>query len=133
MRKRRERILYLEDVPDIAEVTVMALEGLGDYEVRHCADGLEAVRLGPVFQPDLCLFDVMVPGIDGRAAYRELRRIMDPPPPAVFITAKAQRHEQSAYLLDGALGVIVKPFDPLTLCEELERLRALAPTAPDAR
>jgi CheY-like chemotaxis protein len=44
--------------------------------------------------------------------------------PIVFMTAKAQTHEQEAYLSLGVLGVIVKPFDPMTLCDELRDMWA---------
>ncbi|MGG7566985.1 response regulator [Rhodovulum sp. DZ06] len=134
------RVLYLEDEPDIAEVTAMALEMIGGYELRHCDRGAAALAEAERFKPDLCLFDVMMPGIDGVATYRALRaRDGANAPPVVFLTAKAQLHEQAAYLDEGALGVIVKPFDPVELCAKLEGLMALKPPgdgdpppAPDA-
>lgn len=121
-----KRVLYLEDEPDIAEVTSMALEMIGGYELRHCDRGAAALAEAARFKPDLCLFDVMMPGIDGVDTYRALKaKAGEDAPPVVFLTAKAQLHEQEAYLKEGALGVIVKPFDPMNLCERIESLLAL--------
>lgn len=121
-----KRVLYLEDEPDIAEVTSMALEMIGGYELRHCDRGAAALAEAERFKPDLCLFDVMMPGLDGVDTYRALRaREGEATPPVVFLTAKAQLHEQAAYLDEGALGVIVKPFDPMKLCDRLRDLMAL--------
>lgn len=130
-----KRVLYLEDEPDIAEVTSMALEMIGGYELRHCDRGAAALAEAERFKPDLCLFDVMMPGLDGIDTYRALRaREGEATPPVVFLTAKAQLHEQAAYLDEGALGVIVKPFDPMQLCARLEglmELQAAAEASPD--
>ena len=133
MTARPERILYLEDEDEIAEVTAMALELLGGYEVRRCADGRAALGAAAEgFAPDLCLFDVMLPDADGVSVWAQLRDRMRPPPPVVFLTARAQTHEQAEYLRAGAMGVISKPYEPRDLIARLARLRALAAEGPEA-
>ncbi|WP_199221388.1 response regulator [Desulfonatronum sp. SC1] len=72
------------------------------------------------FVPDLILLDVMMPDMDGPTTMRELRKIPDlANTPVVFLTAKVQPQEFSAYLALGAQGVIAKPFDPMKLADEV--------------
>lgn len=121
MTESLRRILYLEDDPLIAELALMALEDSGRFTVRHCLLGQEAIDVAAEFAPQLLLFDVMLPDIDGLQTYF---RINGQPAcagtPVVFMTAKGQRHQERAYLDLGACGVIVKPFDPLTLPDQLQ-------------
>lgn len=125
-RRRAEggaaRILYLEDVEDIAEVTAMALEEIGGFEVRICASGREALEAAEDYRPDLLLLDVMLPGMDGMETFARLRAMPGlESVPALFLTARAQVHEQAAYMDLGARGVIPKPYDPDKLCETVRR------------
>ncbi len=59
------RILYVEDAPDIRSVATFALETLGKFTVRTCASDAEALLALPVFKPDMILLDVMMPELDG--------------------------------------------------------------------
>lgn len=114
------RVMYVEDEPDIQAVARIALQTVGGLTTMICSSGEEALReMGP-FQPDLVLLDVMMPGMDGPgtlAAMRsrsELARI-----PVVFITAKVQPTEVMHYKSLGALDVLAKPFDPMTLAAQV--------------
>ena len=111
-----QRILLVEDDPDIQAVAAMALEVLGGYAVAVCSSGLEALAEAPRFAPDLILLDMMMPGLDGADTLRGLRDLsaLDGVP-IVFLTARVQPHEVASYHALGAAGVIHKPFDPLTL------------------
>lgn len=118
-----ERILYAEDEPDIQAVAKLALELVGGFQVMICNNGLEALDKAGAFAPDLILLDVMMPGMDGPSALQKLRA--DPATasiPAVFITAKAQAAEVAQYKALGALDVIAKPFDPMTLAAQLQQI-----------
>ena len=101
----------------------VAREVVGGFEVRSgdCGDdGLAAVD---DFSPQLVLLDVMMPGMDGPQTLTELRKLSCMKGvPIVFMTAKAQTHEQEAYRALGAIGVIVKPFDPMTLSDQIVAL-----------
>ena len=113
---RRMRILYVEDEPDIHEVTRLALEFSGRFEVRICDSGDQALRESPSFKPDLILLDVMMPGMDGLTLMSRLRaEAQTEATPVVFMTAKVQSSEISRYLDLAAVSVIPKPFDPRTL------------------
>ena len=114
------RILYVEDDPDIQAVAVMALQTLGGFEVRACGSGAEALACAESYRPDLLLLDVMMPGMDGPSTLAALRTrpgLADVP--VVFMTAKVQPQEVARYRELGALDVIVKPFDPMTLAQTL--------------
>jgi two-component system, OmpR family, response regulator len=120
MNKPLNKILYVEDEPDIRIVAQLALETVGGFTLAVCCDGEEAVIKGPVFKPDLILLDVMMPGMDGPTTLAALRQ--DPVlqhTPVIFMTAKVQPAEITCYRNLGALDVIAKPFDPMTLAEQV--------------
>lgn len=108
----RERILLIEDEPDIAEVLQYNLEKEGfRVEVAHRGDaGLEAVRRE---SPDLVLLDLMLPGLDGLEMTRLLKR--DPVTsrlPIVMLTARSEEVDRIVGLELGADDYISKPFSP---------------------
>ena len=122
MAHELKRILYVEDEPDIQAVARIALEHVGGFIVEICNSGLEALARGPLFKPDLLLLDVMMPGMDG-VTLRELRKLPGLEAiPAMFMTAKVQPSEVAQLRKQGAIDVIPKPFDPMTLSENIRSL-----------
>ena len=121
------KVLYVDDEPDIREVAAMALEFDG-MQVSSASSGPEALGLlDEGLKPDVVLLDVMMPGMDGPAVLSELKtRPEHACTPVVFITARAQAHELARFLSLGAVGVITKPFDPMTLSIELRAVLARA-------
>lgn len=118
-----KKILYVEDDADIAEVALVALSELGRFDVKHCMSGQEALKALPDFAPQLVLMDVMMPGMDGVETFKQLKsREEGKHVPVVFMTAKVQPPEQSAYIDMGAIGVVVKPFDPVALSDIIHAL-----------
>ena len=116
------RILFVEDDPDIQVVATLALESLGGFAVLACGSGVEALSRFADFAPDLVLLDVMMPGMDGPATLEALRRLPAGEVPVVFMTARVQAHEILQYREMGAVEVIAKPFDPMTLAETVQTL-----------
>ena len=115
-----KRIMMIEDDLDIQAVARLALETLGGFTVEVCSRGHEALETAPVFGPDLILIDVMMPGMDGPTTLQRLRAMPQTAlVPVVFMTAKVMPHEIDHYKTLGALGVIRKPFDPMTLSATL--------------
>ena len=118
-----QRILLVEDEVDIQMVAQMALEDVGGFEVKVCASGDEALREAPAFCPQLILLDFMMPGMNGTKTMSALRRL---PPlqdvPVVFLTARAQLNEVAEYRREGAIEVIVKPFDPMSLADTVSEI-----------
>ena len=118
-----KRILYVEDEPDIQAVAKMALEMVGGFTVRICSSGEEALGVAADFAPDLILLDVMMPGMDGPSTLKALRNLPSLAKiPVAFMTAKVQPQEVEQYRSLGARDVIAKPFDPLTLSEQVRAI-----------
>ncbi|MEY2687814.1 MAG: hypothetical protein RL375_2012 [Pseudomonadota bacterium] len=120
MNDRLQRVMCIEDDPDIRMILEFSLRQVGGYEVHGCADGPTALAEVGAFAPDLILLDVMMPGMSGPetlAALRTLPAMIGVP--VVFLTAKAMLDEVEALLDHGATGVIVKPFDPVALPGQL--------------
>lgn len=123
MAKALKRILCVEDEADIRTVAEMALAAVGGFELLLCASGAEAIDKAAAFAPDLMLLDVMMPGMDGPDTLKALRRLPGlATVPAVFLTAKALPSEVARYKKLGALDVIAKPFDPMTLADHVRRI-----------
>lgn len=118
-----QRIMYIEDESDICEIAKIALEDMGGFTLLFCQSGQEALSKAVTFKPDLFLIDVMMPEMDGPATLRKLHNIPELASiPVIFMTAKAQTSEIKEYLDIGALGVIIKPFDPLQLPSTIKNI-----------
>lgn len=118
-----QRILLVEDEPDIQAVAKLALEMVGGFSVKICSSGEEAVREAVAFAPDMILLDVMMPGMDGPTTMQRLRQLPElATVPVAFMTAKVQPAEVSHYKSLGALDVIAKPFDPMTLASQVRNI-----------
>jgi len=110
------RILYVEDEPDIQAIARLALETIGGFTVEICSSGRKAIEVAPEFAPDLILLDVMMPEMDGITTFKALREIPQTvTTPVIFMTAKVQKQEIDRYKELGAVDVVPKPFDPMTL------------------
>jgi two-component system OmpR family response regulator len=110
------RILHVDDEPDIREVVEMSLGLDPAFVTRQCGSGKEALAVAAEWMPDFILLDVMMPVMDGPATLAQLRgdnRTANIP--VIFMTARAQAREVDHFRALGAVGVIAKPFDPMTL------------------
>lgn len=114
------RVLYVDDEPDIREIVELALGLDPGLWVRSCACGKDALAMAADWSPDIILCDVVMPVMDGPATLARLRQcpqIADMP--FVFITSRAQAREVEHFKSLGAVGVIVKPFDPMMLADSV--------------
>jgi CheY-like chemotaxis protein len=117
------RILVVDDEDDVREVTSMSLELVEGWQVRSCSCGEEAIRAAAEELPDAIVLDVMMPGLDGPGTLEVLRRdARTRAIPVIFLTAKAQPAEKYRLSELSVRGVIAKPFDPLTLPNEIAEL-----------
>ncbi len=120
-----QRIMYVEDEPDIQAVAKLALEMVGGFTVKICSSGEEALKEAVAFAPDMILLDVMMPGMDGPSTLKALRDLSPlVEVPVAFMTAKVQPQEVAYYKSLGARGVIAKPFDPMTLASQIRAIWA---------
>jgi two-component system, OmpR family, phosphate regulon response regulator PhoB len=107
-----ERIVLVEDEPDIAEVLQYNLEkeGLRVTAERRGDAALETIRRDP---PDLVLLDLMLPGLDGLEVTRALKRDSATAGlPIVMLTARGEEVDRIVGLELGADDYIAKPFSP---------------------
>ena len=104
----KANILYVEDDATLGYITRENLERKG-YHVTHCADGKKALELFSGSSYDLCLLDVMIPGIDGFDVARKIREF-NQEIPIIFVTAKSLEEDKIEGLMLGADDYIVKPF-----------------------
>jgi two-component system OmpR family response regulator len=118
--RKCQSVLYVDDDPDVCAVVRATLCLIAGMEVQTANSGEMAVDLAYEMRPDLIVLDVMMPGLDGPATYQRIREcplIADTP--VIFVTAKVLPSEVAQFLRLGAIGVVAKPFDPLTIGDEL--------------
>jgi two-component system, OmpR family, response regulator len=113
----RLHVLHVDDEPDIREVAAMSLDLDEGMSLTSAASGAEALALlESGLRPDVILLDVMMPELDGPGVLTRLRQLPGHGnTPVIFMTARAQSSELNRYIGLGAIGVIVKPFDPMSL------------------
>jgi len=122
MTELLQRVVYIEDEPDIQAIVRIALEAVGGIKVSIFSSGSEALANAAGCQPQMLVLDVMMPGLDGPTTLRLLREQSALSAiPAVFMTAKAQPQEIEVLLGQGAIAVISKPFDPMLLASQLQQ------------
>lgn len=117
------RILLIEDDPDIQKMVGLALKYTAGVEVLTAGEGAAGIAKAHAEAPGLILLDVMLPDTDGYAVCRTLKS--DPATaaiPVIFLSARAQHSEVQTGLRLGASGYLVKPFDPMTLAAEIDRI-----------
>lgn len=117
-------LLHVDDEADIREVAAFSLELDPDIALTSLSSGEEALeRLNGGMRPDVILLDVMMPSLDGPGVLKRLRQIPElEHTPVIFMTARVQSSERDRYLELGAVGVITKPFDPMTLADQIRGL-----------
>ncbi len=103
-----ELLLVVEDDPSLREVISLGLEGEG-YRVVTAEDGPSALVAFAEHQPDLVLLDIMLPGLDGFAVCRELRKTSLVP--IIMLTARSSTVDVVVGLESGADDYVTKPFE----------------------
>ena len=116
------RVLVVDDERSIRLLCRVNLSASG-IDVLEADNGTTALELARRERPDLVLLDVMMPDLDGWTVARELaddertREI-----PIVFLTARAEAADKRMGQQLGGVGYVVKPFDPVTIGEFVERV-----------
>jgi CheY-like chemotaxis protein len=117
------RILIIDDEDDIRQVAALSLETVAGWDVIVANSGAQGLLRAAEHQPDAILLDVMMPGMDGPTTFRELRK--NPATskiPVMLLTAKVQGPDQRRFADLGVEAVLLKPFDPLTLASQMEKV-----------
>jgi len=111
------KILYAEDDETIAFLTQDSLEP--HYEVTHCINGESALDYFRNGDFDICLFDIMMPKLDGFELAQEVRKL-NAEIPIIFISAKTLKEDRIRGLKIGADDYLVKPFSIEELILKIE-------------
>ncbi len=114
------RVLIIDDEDDIREVAALSLESTAGWEILTASSGRAGIETALREKPDAILMDVMMPEMDGPTTFQHLQA--DPATshiPVVLLTAKVQGVDQRRFAGLGVAAVLFKPFDPLTLADQI--------------
>jgi CheY-like chemotaxis protein len=114
------RVLIIDDEDDIREVAALSLEAIAGWTILTASSGAEGMAIATAEQPDAILMDVMMPEVDGPTTFG----LMQQNPaisniPVLLLTAKVQGVDQRRFANLGVAAVLFKPFDPLTLAQQI--------------
>jgi len=117
------KILIIDDEEDIREVAALSLETVAGWTVVTANSGAQGLARAIEHQPDAVLLDVMMPGMDGPSTFRELRKNpLTASIPVLLLTAKVQASDQRRFADLGVRAILFKPFDPLTLAQQISNV-----------
>ena len=113
------RVLLVDDAEDILDIAQIGFDMAG-WECQTASNGTAALELACLHGPDLILLDFDLPGENGLAILKRLRneaRVTHIP--VLFLTATTDEKQRCSMLGAGACGIISKPFDPLSLPQQV--------------
>jgi two-component system response regulator MtrA len=126
------RIVVADDDVDIRELVEFKLSTMG-HDIVAVGDGAAAIEACRAQLPDLCVLDVMMPGVSGLDAIRIIRSDPDLLElPVILLTARAQESDVNMGFDSGADDYITKPFSPRELAARVEALLARGAGSPPA-
>ncbi len=114
------RVLIIDDEDDIRHVAALSLETVAGWDVVLANSGAQGIETAARELPDAILLDVMMPAMDGPTTFQHLRA--NPATaaiPVLLLTAKVQSSDQRRFASLGVAGILFKPFDPLTLADQI--------------
>ena len=118
---RKERILIIDDDPDIRDVLDLSLSEY--YTIFAASNGKEGLEMVKTKNPDLIITDYNMPVMNGPEFCRQLRRdILLRHLPVIMLTGKGETKDMVTGIESGADDYLVKPFEPETL---LARIRMI--------
>jgi DNA-binding response OmpR family regulator len=117
------KILYAEDEPFLGKIVQESLESR-QFQVRMVADGAKVMAAFDVFQPDICVLDVMLPNLSGFEIGTLIRQ-KSPFIPIVYLTAKTQTEDVLQGFQSGGNDFIRKPFSMEELIVRIQNLLEL--------
>lgn len=126
----KQKILIVDDDENIAELISLYLTK-ECYETKIVGDGEEALKVFPVFKPNLILLDLMLPGMDGYQVCRELRSSSQVP--IIMLSAKGEIFDKVLGLELGADDYMIKPFDSKELVARVKAVLRRYQAAPSPR
>ncbi|HZQ70779.1 MAG TPA: response regulator [Terriglobales bacterium] len=112
-------VLVIDDDRDIREVAKASLELVGGFIVIVAESGIRGVAVAQEAKPDAIILDLMMPDLDGQQTLSQLKRLPETASiPVIMLTAKVQA-DKPDFVSNGAAGLLVKPFDPMQLPDQV--------------
>ena len=124
VNRHRASVLVVEDDPTVLSAVVRVLE-LDGHRVTTAKDGRSGLETIMQDTPDVVVMDVMMPHMDGIEATRTLRASPLPrvaSTPVIGLTANVNQQDLARFEAAGLNVLMLKPFEPEKLCEQIERL-----------
>lgn len=118
------KVLIVDDEPNIVLAIEFLLQREG-YHTDKAYDGLQALEKVALFQPDIVILDVMMPGMNGFELGQKIRQM-----PAlehtkiIFLTAKGTQNDKQTGYASGAEAYMIKPFDNDALVTTVNEMMA---------
>lgn len=130
MAAEKTTVLVVEDAPETRQAIEAIFQRDGNYVVRSCADGLDALVMIREIDPTVVILDVGLPGMDGIAVCRELRTFTDAY--VIMLTARSREADRLVGLAAGADDYMTKPFSERELIARVQTVlrRPRSRTAP---
>lgn len=123
------KILVADDDATMLKIAAISLTKKGGHEVACASDGAQAVAMAESNPPDLIILDGMMPELDGPGAFRKLRlseRTKNIP--VIFLSASSDPEALALYRSLNPAGIIAKPFKPLELAEQVQKILSRPPS-----
>lgn len=116
-------VLLVDDEDDIREVAQMSLEVTAGWNIEGANCGTAGIEKAKELKPDAILLDVMMPDMDGPTTFKTIQEIPElKGTPVILMTAKVQASDMEHFNAIGVSGVIAKPFDPMSLAEQVKEI-----------
>ncbi|VAW76450.1 Two-component transcriptional response regulator, LuxR family [hydrothermal vent metagenome] len=121
------QILLLENTAGAQAMTKLTLETLGGFQIWTASEGNEVLNILQYNRPDLIILDEdmheNMQATDDSSAYRIVQEVFnDNPVPTIFMTSREINSSTDRFAKAGAIAVISKPFDPMTLSSLIENI-----------
>jgi CheY-like chemotaxis protein len=118
-----KRLLIVDDEDDIRAIVQAALEELGGWQTLGAASGAEGLRLAQAGAIDGILLDISMPDMDGFELFEQLQaHPVTQAMPVIVLTSKVLARDRDRFATLPVAGVITKPFNPLTLAQQIATL-----------
>ncbi len=122
-KSHKMKVLLIENDEDVRCVASLSLSLIGGLEVLEADGGAKGLELAFQEKPDAILMDMATPGMGAGETISALR---DNPEtasiPVVFLTTRTLSADLDKMGRMGAAGILLKPFDPMTLASQLQQI-----------
>ncbi|MGG6239747.1 response regulator [Nodosilinea sp. AN01ver1] len=118
-----KRVLIVDDEDDIRDIVQAALEELAGWQTLGAGSGQKGLALAQQSKIDAILLDISMPNMDGFEIYRQLQtHPATQNIPVIVLTSKVLARDRARFTALQVAGLITKPFNPLTLAQQIADL-----------